>query len=187
MAPPAERPVTSTKIPGTNVPDVQKADADARQKRWMSWVAVSTAIMAAMAAVSAGLSGGNLNEAMIDQIRASDQWAYYQAKGVKAAIVESRIDAATDTHTPPSADDTARLARYKKEQAEITVEAKARQDEADRHRAKYKTLARAATALQVGIGIAAVALLLRRNVYWMLALISGAVGAVFMVQGLLAA
>jgi hypothetical protein len=182
-----EKPVTTTKIPGTVVPDVQKVESvDARARRWMSYVAVSTAVMAAMAAICSSLAGGHLNEAMIEQIRASDQWAYYQAKGVKATIVESRIDAAASAGQPPAPGDAERLARYKSEQEQISTEAKARQADADRHRRQYKTLARGATALQIGIGVAAVALLLRKNVYWALALVAGAAGAFFMVQGLLA-
>jgi hypothetical protein len=185
MASAPEKPVTSNKIPGTVVPDVRKADvADARQRAWMSRVAVSTAIMAALAAISSSMSAGHLNEAMISQIRASDQWAYYQAKGVKAAIVEGRIESAADAHQSADAPDAQRLARYKSEQDQISTEAKSRQVEADRHLARYKAMAHAATALQIGIGIAAVALLLRKNVYWVLALLAGAAGAAFVVQGL---
>jgi hypothetical protein len=59
--PTPEKPVTAEKIPGTSVPDVDKAPtADERQRKWMAWVAVSTAVMAAMAAISSSLSGGHL-------------------------------------------------------------------------------------------------------------------------------
>lgn len=187
---PPEKPVTSERIPGTIVPDIHKAlDAAGEEhgRRWMSAVAVSTAIMAAMAAISSSLSGGHLNEAMIDQIKASDQWAYYQAKGVKAAIVESRIEGAADTKREPSPEDVARLARYKGEQTEIKGMAELHAVQTAMHRRKYKTLANGATALQIGIGVAAVALLLRRNVFWFLALTAGAVGGVFLGIGVLGA
>src|SRR5205085_2492443 len=134
--------------------------------------------------ISSSMSSGHLNEAMIDQIRASDQWAYYQAKGVKGAIVESRIEGAKEVQQAPSAADAERFARYKREQDEIKVEADRHQGDANRHLARYKAMAHAATALQIGIGVAAVALLLRKNVYWVLALVAGGVGAFFLVQGL---
>jgi hypothetical protein len=48
-------------------------------------------------------------------------------------------------------------------------------------------MSRAATATQIGLALAAVALLLRKNVFWALALLLGAVGAVFLTLGLLGA
>ena len=51
---------------------------------WSSWVALTTAVLAAMAAVAAFLSGHNETEAMLHQMKASDQWTYYQAKGIKS-------------------------------------------------------------------------------------------------------
>src|SRR2546421_12707398 len=46
---------------------------------WISWVALSTAILAVLAAIAGLLSGKHANEAMMSQIQASDQWGYYQA------------------------------------------------------------------------------------------------------------
>jgi hypothetical protein len=47
---------------------------------WISWVALSTAILAVLAAIAGLLSGQRANEAMMNQIESSDQWNYYQAK-----------------------------------------------------------------------------------------------------------
>src|SRR6266851_7494926 len=59
-------------------------------------IAVTTAIFAAIAAVAALRAGGTANEALMLQteatrlqVEASDQWAYYQAKGVKAAVQDA--------------------------------------------------------------------------------------------------
>jgi hypothetical protein len=43
-------------------------------------VALSTAILALLAAIASLLAGEYANEAMMDQIEAADQWSYYQAK-----------------------------------------------------------------------------------------------------------
>ena len=37
------------------------------------------------------MAGHHSNEAMIEQIQASDHWGYYQAKGIKAAVLGTRI------------------------------------------------------------------------------------------------
>ncbi len=58
---------------------------------WISWVALSTAILAVLAAIAGLLSGMHANEAMMSQIESSDQWAYYQAKGIKAAVLDAKM------------------------------------------------------------------------------------------------
>src|SRR4051794_18145381 len=60
-------------------------------ERWISWVALSTAILAVLAAISALLSSKHANEAMMSQIQASDQWSYYQAKSIKAAVLDAKM------------------------------------------------------------------------------------------------
>jgi len=43
---------------------------------WISWVALSTAILAVLAAIASLLSGEHANEAILSQIEASNQWSY---------------------------------------------------------------------------------------------------------------
>ena len=81
---------------------------------WISWVALSTAILAVLAAIASLLSGEHANEAMMNQIEASDQWSYYQAKSIKAAVLDAKT---TLTGTPDELDQSKR-ARYEKEQEE---------------------------------------------------------------------
>jgi hypothetical protein len=45
-----------------------------------AWVAVTTAILAALAAVGSLLSSSRSNEAMMLQMQSSDQWSYYPGK-----------------------------------------------------------------------------------------------------------
>ena len=183
--PPAKlKPITDTKIPGTDVPDISQAAAESeRAKQWMSRVAVSTAIMAAGAAISTSFSSGHLNQAMFEKIREADTWSQYQAKSIKHTVLESRIATITALGKEPTADDRANLERYVKEKAALDANAKQVKLVYEDHLTRYTKLSRAATAMQIGIALAAVALLLRKNVYWGMALAAGAVGAVFLVLG----
>ena len=59
-------------------------------------IALSTALLAVLASVAALRAGDTANEALALkaeagrlQAEASDQWAFYQAKGVKAAVQEA--------------------------------------------------------------------------------------------------
>jgi hypothetical protein len=53
---------------------IQEEAREAREQ-WVLGVALSTAILAVLAAVSSLLAGHHSNEALIEQIQASDQWA----------------------------------------------------------------------------------------------------------------
>ena len=62
----------------------------------LKMVALTTALFAALAAVAALRAGGTVNEALVMkteatrlQAEASDQWAAYQAKGIKSAIQQA--------------------------------------------------------------------------------------------------
>src|SRR5207245_5663686 len=68
---------------------------------WISWVALSTAVLAVLAAIAGLLSGHHVNEAMMNQIEAYDQWSYYQAKSIKASVLDATIALST---TPSSED-----------------------------------------------------------------------------------
>src|SRR5205814_8704220 len=61
---------------------------------WISWVALSTAILAVLAAIAGLLSGQHVNEAMMNQIEASNQWNYYQAKSIKASVLDAKMSLA---------------------------------------------------------------------------------------------
>src|SRR2546423_5409094 len=93
---------------------------------WISWVALSTAILAVLAAIAGLLSGKHANEAMMAQIQASDQWAFFQAKSIKASVLDAKM-----TLTATATDkDKEKAAQYAEEQGEIKREAEEKQHEA---------------------------------------------------------
>jgi hypothetical protein len=59
----------------------ERKEREAAEKKaaWTRYIALSTAILAVFAAIGAMQSGALVNEAMIDQIKASDKWNEYQA------------------------------------------------------------------------------------------------------------
>ena len=65
-------------------------EGDHQEAAWLRWVSLTTGLLAVLAAIAALLSGSLVNEALdeknsavLKQAQASDQWAYYQAKGIK--------------------------------------------------------------------------------------------------------
>src|SRR5579872_2766820 len=79
------------------------------QSKWSMFVAISTAFMAAFAALSSLMAGHQSNEALISQMKASDQWAYYNAKGIKAEVA----DAVTKINFSKAADSSKDVAARK--------------------------------------------------------------------------
>src|ERR1700746_3786760 len=107
-------------------------------EKWISWVALSTAILAVLAAITGLLSGMRANEAMMSQIEASDQWSYYQAKSIKASVLDAKISLAN----APNEADSQKRDRYEKEQEEIKTEAEHKQAEAKFNFHQHEVFAR---------------------------------------------
>jgi len=144
---------------------------------WISWVALSTAILAVLAAIAGLLSGAYANEAMMSQIQASDQWGYYQAKSIKASILEAKTTLPEDA----TAKDKEKAAQYQEEQVEIKREAEHKQAEARSSFHKHEVFARSVTMFQIAIAIAAISALTKRRRFWLVSLVFGSAGAVFLV------
>ncbi len=155
------------------------------QSKWSMGVAISTAFMAAFAAVSSLMAGHQSNEALISQLKASDQWAYYNAKGVKAEIADAVIQlqgTKADTSTIAAA---ARKAKLKKDQEKIQEGARDLEKESKEHLERDMTLARAVTFFQIAISISAISLLSKKRPLWYVSLLLFAVGICQFVFGLL--
>lgn len=149
---------------------------------WISWVALSTAILAVLAAIAGLLSGMHANEAMMSQIQASDQWGYYQAKSIKAAILEAKTTLASEQ----TARDKEKAAQYQEEQVEIKREAEHKQAEAKANFHKHEVFARSVTMFQIAIAIAAISALTKKRRFWSVSLVFGLAGMVFLVLGSMA-
>ncbi len=158
---------------------VEELEKESGKKKWSLLVAVSTAIMAVLAAVSSLQAGHHSNEAMISQIQASDQWAYYQAKGIKAAVIENMLLA----KPADSAKLTEKLAKYKSDQEDITKEAKEDEAESAKNLSLYKILAEAVTFFQISIAISAISMLTQKKFLWYIALALTLFGAFHFIMG----
>jgi hypothetical protein len=150
--------------------------------RWISGVALSTAILAVLAAIAGLLSGSHANEAMMAQIEASDQWAFYQAKGIKAAV----LDAKQTLSGQPNDVDRAKSAQYAQEQSKIEKEARGKQAEAKSNFHKHEIFARGVTMFQIAIAVAAISALTKRRRYWFVSMAVGLIGCIFLALALLA-
>ena len=148
-------------------------------EQWISGVALSTALLAVLAAIASLVSGMRANEAMMSQIESSDHWAYYQAKGIKAAVLDAKMTL-SGTATEQ---DRAKAHQYQEEQTEIQKEARAKESAAKTNFHQHEVFARGVTMFQIAIAIAAISALTKRQIYWFVSMSVGAVGCIFLALG----
>jgi hypothetical protein len=166
--------------------------------RLVRWIALTTAILAAMAAIASLQAGATVNEALVLktestrlQSQASDQWAYYQAKGIKADVVQSSAASWTAAGKAPPAEIAAQFARYTAQQDTIREKAKeleserdAKSHEADELLEHHHHYAGAVALFQVAIALGAIAALTRVRNVWIGSLVLGGAGVVLSVLAL---
>jgi hypothetical protein len=174
--------VEEAEVPLENLQEETHHRAEHGGERWISWVALSTAILAVLGAIAGLLSGQHANEAMMSQIEAADRWAYYQAKGIKASV----LDAKMSLSGAPSEQDRAKAERYQEEQNEIQKDAQEKETEAKSHFHQHEILAHGVTMFQIAIAVAAISALTKKRRFWIVSLLFGAAGCIFLTLGFLA-
>jgi hypothetical protein len=152
---------------------------------WIMGVALTAALLAVLAAITALLAEHHANEAMILQIQSSDQWNFYQAKSIKENLLKTKAELLTALGKQVQEKDLDKLKEYKKEQEEIKAKAEEKEHESEGHLQHHTVLSRSLTMFQVAIAVAAISVLTRRKGFWFACMAFGLIGAVFFVQGIL--
>ena len=146
-----------------------------KEKDWSFYIAISTALIAVLAAITSLLAGHHSNEALIEQIKASDQWAFYQAKGIKADVASLN----RDNYFRDSLEK-----KYKVQQQDIKKEAEKDQNISEMHLQKHILLAKSVTLFQISIAISAISILSKKRILWYFAILIAITGIVFFIFGL---
>jgi hypothetical protein len=172
-------------IPTEHLQEAIHEQAEEKREKWTLMVALSTAVMAVLAAIAGLLGGHQVNEALIDQIRASDQWNYYQAKGIKQEIAASTSKILGGLSTKPVDEESkAAVEKYDKEKESIKAQAEEFEKSSEAHLVKHVTLSKAVTIFQIAIAISAISILTRRKILWYASIVLTLIGAYFLVMGL---
>lgn len=161
---------------------------------FLRWISLTTAILAALAAIASLRAGATVNEALVLktestklQAQASDQWAFYQAKGIKGALSKSSLNAwaAAGRTPPPTLGSDA--SRYASEQDTIRQlagrlerERDERSGEADHLLREHHWYAAAVALLQISIALGAIAALTRSRLTWAMSILAGAIALAVM-------
>ena len=147
-------------------------------------IALTSALIAVFAAGASLLSEHQNNEAMLDQLKASDNWSYYQAKGIKSIVVQNEISTLKALNKPVDQKLNDQVAKYAEEQKEISAKATEQEQSSRSHLGAHNKISFAVTFLEIAIGISAISALLRRRWLWYTSIIISAIGVVFLAWGI---
>jgi hypothetical protein len=153
------------------------------KEKWVLYVALTTAIIAVLAAITGLIANDHADEAMLAQIKSSDQWAFYEAKSIKSEEIatSNKILVALGKTVAPQ--DSAKIKSNKADQAKIMADAKSLEKESVEHGVKHKILARGVTLFQIAIAIGAISIITKRKILWITSVGFAAIGIFFLLQG----
>lgn len=141
------------------------------------YIAICTALMAVIAAIAGLLAGHYSNEALIDQIKSSDQWSFYQAKSIKAEIHILQPTVAGVVRKSGE--------QIKKEEEEIKIKAEQFEKSSELKLNKHSWLAKAVTFFQIAIAISAISILSKKTILWYVGILLALVGLGFFITGII--
>lgn len=171
-------------------------EVEREKSSWVTYLSLSTAIIAVFAAVASLESGANSNDAILEkndaileQSRASDQWALYQAKNMRAVIAGEFALSNADLAQRFDAE----AARLKEEQAPLAARAREHEHSVEEHNvaaqhllARHHRFAISVTLFQIAVALSAISALTKKKPLWLVALAGSALGLTLFIAGLLA-
>jgi hypothetical protein len=174
--------------------------SDETKAPWLSYLALTTVVVAVCATLATFKGGGYSTRQMLSQAKASDQWAYYQAKSTKAdlyalakanaeleqqALPAATAKAVAQAYATRTGEYAAKVAKYEQEKGQIQAEARRLEqarDDAQKHGYFFGI---AVIFLQISILLSSIAALLNQKHVWYLGLAVGAGGIFYFLNGFL--
>lgn len=170
----------SATLRGMSVNEELSEHAEHAREPFDRKVAVSMAIIAAALAIVTVLGHIYSTEELLAQQRASDQWAFYQAKSIRryeSDIARDMMKALSGEAAAKGVEKySANVERYQKEGEEIQAEARKLESESKMHGQQALRLHTGEVFLEIGIVFASLAILTKRRVVWLTAILSACVG-----------
>lgn len=168
--------------------------AEEKKEKWLNYLALSTVILAVCATLSTFKGGGFSTRSLMNQSKASDQWAFYQSKSLKSYIFEMQCDNlelqkdAVKGDVEQKYEDKInyykeKIKQYEKEKAEIKQSAENFEKERDLNKEHSTIFGIAVVFLQVSILLSSIAALIKKKMIWYLSMIVGCFGVFYFFDG----
>lgn len=156
-----------------------------QKEKWQGWLALSTAIMAVLAALTTLYMGKFSSRAIMAQGQESDQWAYYQAKSIKGHTYEVNLKTLELQYLTQKGLSPEAAAEYQKTLGKYGEEIKRYDGEKKEIKEKAEGIAKAKLKaqemggdfayalifLQIALMLASISSLTKRKYLWYIALV----------------
>jgi hypothetical protein len=154
-------------------------------------VTITMAILAVLVAAISLMGHRSHTEELLLQTKATDQWAYYQAKDIRRHTYELFLDE-TSVFALQNSEQVAKLKekydkeveRYRDDQKDIEAEAKKAEDEVTVQQRRADRFDLGEVMLEAALVICSITLLTRKRIFWALGLVLGVVGVAIGAAGL---
>ncbi len=169
--------------------------ADEQKAVWLNYLSATTVIIALCATLATFKGGGYGTKALLTQSKASDQWAFFQSKGIKQYLYEIQKenlemelqqskDAAGSEIIKQRIDGyDQKIKKYLAEKDAISKEAKvleAQRDECKLHQDRFGL---AVIFLQISILLSSITALLKKKPIWYASMVLGIIGLFYFLDG----
>ncbi len=176
----------------SDIHEMHEQAEEARHNPNLKPVSLTMAVVAVLLAVVTLLGHRTHIEQVIAQAKASDQWAYYQAKGVRRHNYEAFGELLSSLTSKDAArEQQARekflqqAERYRDEQKEIEKEARALEQEVRMAGRKANRFNLGEVFLEIALVVTSITLLTTNRGYWVMGLAFAALGVIVAATGLL--
>jgi len=181
--------------------DREKAKAKEASEAWTKTAAVSLVFVAVLTALAVQKSASfgsrsmkHVNQSIFLQVKATDQWSYFQSKSTKEHVFElgseliEALGTNDDAQKKSIATMTAKSKKYEKEKDDIKKEAekfeKQRDDEralAEENGAIGGKIANSVLGFQIAVALSSIGLVMKRKPLWFTSLAIAVTAAGWMV------
>lgn len=155
-------------------------------------VSLTMSIMAVVLAAVTLLAHRASTHELLLQSKATDQWAYYQAKNIRLHEMEANVDIFT-TLSPKDAEKAEKMkekyekqvAKYENDKEDISNEAKKLEEERDVYGHRADRFEGGEVFLEVALVICSITLLTNKRAFWLIGILLGVAGAAVAISGMM--
>ncbi len=172
--------------------------AEEKKEPWLNYLAVTTVVLAVSATLSTFYGQRYSTRSVVNEIKASNQWNWYQAKNIRSYMLEGQkdnIQTSLALIDPKARADVAEaLKKRMEEHSRKLKEWAADKDRISADAKKFESIREnsikhanafglAVIFLQLAILLSSIAALMKKKVVWIAGLVVGAVGMVLFIDG----
>ncbi len=170
----------------------KEAAAEAKERRHLAPVSLTIAILAVFVAVVSLLGHRAHTEEILMQTRATDQWAYYQAKNMRRNTLEAldEVLTALENTKAERAQEVQKhfheeIEKYREQQKDIQTEARGLEAEVQRATRRADRFDLGEVFLEIALVVTSITLLTDNRRFWYLGIGLACVGLVAAASGFL--